>query len=84
MKVKSPQKNTIPDDDQEDETEQSLSDSLQVQRQISRIHENMGTHQIGHWYGCHVSVEPSADSFWQPSSTVAVLVKHRNVQLVQS
>ena len=28
-------------DDQEDETEQSLSDSLQTRRQISRIHENM-------------------------------------------
>ena len=22
-----------------------------------------GTHHIGHWYGCYVSVEPSADSF---------------------
>ena len=29
-------------DDQEDETEQSLSDSLQTRRQISKIHENMG------------------------------------------
>ena len=29
-------------DDQEDETEQALSDSLQTRRQISRIHENMG------------------------------------------
>ena len=34
--------NTIPEDDQEDETKQSLSDSLQTRRQISRIHENMG------------------------------------------
>ena len=42
------------------------------------------THQIAHWYGCHVLVEPSSDSFWQPPSTVAVLVRHRNVQLVQS
>ena len=33
--------NTLPEDDQEDETEQSLSDSLQVRRLISRIHENM-------------------------------------------
>ena len=29
-------------DDQEDETEQSLSESLQTRRQISKIHENMG------------------------------------------
>ena len=36
-----PTENTIPEDDQEDETEQSLSDSLQTRRQISRIHENM-------------------------------------------
>ena len=39
----SPQaENTIPEDDQEDETEQSLSDSLQTRRQSSRIHENVG------------------------------------------
>ena len=37
-----PAENTIPEDDQEDETEQSLSDSLQTRRQISRIHEYMG------------------------------------------
>ena len=37
-----PAENTIPEDDQEDETEQSLSESLQTRRQISRIHENMG------------------------------------------
>ena len=37
-----PAENTVPEDDQEDETEQSLSDSLQTRRQISRIHENMG------------------------------------------
>ena len=79
-----PAENTTPEDDQEDETEQSLSDSLQTRRQISRIHENMGTHQIAHWNGCYVLVEPSADSFWQPPSAVVVLVKHRNVQLVQS
>ena len=29
-------------DDQEDETEQSLSESLQTRKQISKIHENMG------------------------------------------
>ena len=34
--------NTMPEDDQEDETEHSLSASLQTRRQISRIHENMG------------------------------------------
>ena len=33
---------TAAQDDQEDETEQSLSESLQTRRQISRIHENMG------------------------------------------
>ena len=37
-----PAENTTPEDDQEDETEQSLSDSLQMRRQILRIHENMG------------------------------------------
>ena len=36
-----PTENTIPEDDQEDETEQSLSDTLQTRRQISKIHENM-------------------------------------------
>ena len=34
--------NTIPEDDQEDETKQCSSDSLQTRRQISRIHEDMG------------------------------------------
>ena len=38
----STQQKTIPEDDKEDETEQSLSDSLQTRRQISRVHENMG------------------------------------------
>ena len=33
---------TTAQDDQEDETEQSLSDSPQTRRQISRFHENMG------------------------------------------
>ena len=33
---------TTAQDDQEDETEHSLSESLQTQRQISKIHENMG------------------------------------------
>ena len=37
-----PAENTIPEDDQEDETEHSLSASLQTRRQISRIDENMG------------------------------------------
>ena len=37
-----PAENTTPEDDQEDETEQTSSDSLQTRRQISRIHENMG------------------------------------------
>ena len=36
-----PAENTIPEDDEEGETEQSLSDSLQTRRQISRIHDNM-------------------------------------------
>ena len=34
--------NTTAQDDQEDETEQSLSETLQTRRQISRIYENMG------------------------------------------
>ena len=33
---------TTAQDDQEDETEQSLSVTLQTRRQISKIHENMG------------------------------------------
>ena len=33
---------TTAQDDQEDETEQSLSETLQTRRQISKIHENMG------------------------------------------
>ena len=33
---------TIAQDDQEDETEQSLSETLQTRRHISKIHENMG------------------------------------------
>ena len=33
---------TAAQDDQEDETEQSLSETLQTRRQISKIHENMG------------------------------------------
>ena len=36
------QKNTTAQDDQEDETEQSLSELLQTRRQISRIPENTG------------------------------------------
>ena len=40
--------------------------------------------QIARWYECDVLVEPSADSSWQPPSTAVVLVRHRNVQLVQS
>ena len=40
--------NTMPEGDQEYETEQSSSDSLQTRTQISRIDENMGTHQIAH------------------------------------
>ena len=39
---KHPTENTTAQDDQEDETEQSSSESLQTRRQISRIHENMG------------------------------------------
>ena len=75
---------TTAQDDQEDETEQSLSDSLETRRQMSKIHENMGIHQIARWYGCYVLVEPSADSSWQPPSTAVVLVRHRNVQPVKS
>ena len=42
MEGDNPTEKLEPEDDQEDETEQSLSDSLQTPRQISRIHENMG------------------------------------------
>ena len=72
-----PADNTTPEDDQEDETEQSLSDSLQRRRQISRIHENMGHPSKRTLVRVLRLGEPSADSFWQPPSTVVVLVKHR-------
>ena len=72
---------TTAQDDQEDETEQSLSETLQTRRQISKIHENMGHPR---WYECYVTVEPSADSSWQPPGTDVVLVRHRNVQPAQS
>ena len=39
-----PAENTTPEDDQEDETEQSLFDSLQTRRHISSIHENIKSH----------------------------------------
>ena len=77
---------TTAQDDQEDETEQSLSDSLQTRRQISRIHENMG-HPIKSPIGTGVTSwwsQAQIHSFWQPPNTVVVVVKHRNVQLVQS
>ena len=63
---------TTAQDEQEGESEQSLSESLQ----ISKVHENMG-HPSSHtrWYECYVLVEPS---------TCVVLVRHRNVQSVQS
>ena len=41
-------------------------------------------HQIARWCDCHGLVEPSADSSWQPPGTSVVLVRHRNVQPVQS
>ena len=49
------QKNTTAQDDQEDETEQSLSESLQTRRQLVRIHENMGApikSQLVFWNFC--------------------------------
>ena len=49
MEASTQQKNTIPEDDQEDETEQSLSDSLQTRRQISRgFMRTWCTHPIAH------------------------------------
>ena len=75
---------TTAQDDQEDETEPPLSDALQTRRRISKILKTWGIHQIARWYECYVMVEPSAESSWQPPSTAVVLVRHRNVQLVQS
>ena len=45
---------TTAQDDQVDETEQSLSESLQTRRQISRIHENMG-HPSSRTFGTGVT-----------------------------
>ena len=47
-----------------------------------RFMKTWDAHQIARWYECYVSVEPSADSSWQPPGTGAVLVRHRNVQPV--
>ena len=44
---------TTAQDDQEDETEKSLSDSMQTRRQISRIHENMGPDCVLNTYEKH-------------------------------
>ena len=76
---------TTAQDDQEDKTGQSLSETLQTRRQISKIHgKKKDIHQLARWYECYVSVEPSADLSWQLPGTGVVLVRHRNVQLVQS
>ena len=40
--MKTPTEKTEPEDDQDEETEQSLSDSLQKRRQIATVHENLG------------------------------------------
>ena len=42
QKLENLPEDTTAQDDQEDETEQFLSESLQTRRQISKIHENMG------------------------------------------
>ena len=49
-----------------------------------RFMKTWDTHQIAHWFECYISVEPRADSSWQPPGTSVVLVRHRNVQPVQS
>ena len=73
---------TTAQDDQEDDTEQSLSETLQTRRQISKIHENMtpikshaGTKK------CYVSVEQAQI---HPGSRQAQVWCLRNVQPVQS
>ena len=78
-----PAENTIPEDDQEDETEQSVSDSLDEDK-FRGFMKIWDTHQIARWYECYVSVEQSADSSWQPPGTGVVFVRHRSVQRVQS
>ena len=74
---------TTAQDDQENETEQSLSHCKHGGR-FRRSMKTWGIHQLARWYECYVLVEPRADSSWQPPSAVVVLVRHRNVQLVQS
>ena len=56
---------TEPEDDQDEEKEQSLSDFLPVRRQVARVHENMEHHQTVDCFVYLVLVEPSADSYWQ-------------------
>ena len=70
--------NTILEDDQDDETETVLiRPSADTKTIFRRSMRTWGTHQIAHWYGCYVVVEPSADSVWQPPSTAVVLVQKR-------
>ena len=85
MKMRILPQDTTGQDDQEDETEQSPSETLQTWRQISKIHENMGHPSNRH-------AGKSVTSLWSRApihpgirpGTGVVLVKHRNVQLVQS
>ena len=72
--------NTIP----EDETEQSLSDSLQTRRQISRVHENMGHPSNRPLVRVLRLSEAKRRFVLTAAKHGCVRVKHRNVHLAQS
>ena len=76
---------TTAQDDQEDETEQSLSDSLQTRRQISRIHENMG-HPSSRTLVRVLRLGGAKRRFILAAArhSCGACVSRRNVQLVQS
>ena len=71
---------SLPEDTAQDDQEKHCRHGDRFRR-IMKIWD---MHQIARWYECCVSVEPSADSSWQPPGAGVVLVKHRNVQPVQS
>ena len=74
---------TTAQDDQEDETELSLSETLQTRRQISKLHENMG-HPSNRTLVRVLRLSGAKRRFIQPPGTDVVLVRHRSVQPVQS
>ena len=78
-------KKTEPEDGQDDESEQSVSDSLQVRRQIARAHENM-EHPSNRTLVRVLRLGGAKRRFVLAAAknSIGVCVKHGNVQLAQS